>query len=79
MAGQKVCRCTTNDPSACVCMPVSVPAQREGGGLEGGEPMMMMLRCSVLVVILAMEVVVEIYLRGARTTRAVQVDEMLLS
>ena len=80
MTGQKVSRCTTNNPSTCVWIPVSVPAQREGCGLEGGEPMMMMLRCSVLVVILAMEVVVEVYLREARTATAVELmDSMPLS
>ena len=72
MAGQKVSRCTTNNPSTCVWMPVSVPAQLDGSGFEGGEPMMMMLRCSVFVVILVMEVVVEMYLREARTVTAVQ-------
>ena len=40
--------------------------------------MMMMLRCSVLVVILAMEVVVDIYLREARTVTAVRGIEKLL-
>ena len=67
MASQKVSRCTANNPSACVWMPVSVPAQLDRSGLKGGQPMMMMLRCSVLVVILAMEVVVEMDLREART------------
>ena len=72
MAGQKVSGRTPNNPSACVWTPVSVPAQLDGSGFEGGEPMMMMLRCSVLVVILAMEVVVEMYLREARTVTVVQ-------
>ena len=69
MAGQKVSRCTTNNSSACVWTPVSVPAQFDGSGFESGEPMMMMLRCSVLVVILAVEVAVETDLREARTVK----------
>ena len=78
MAGQKVGRCTTDNASACVWMPVSVPAQLDGGGFEGGEPMMIMLRCSVLVVILAMEFVVEMDLREARTVTVVQSIDMRL-
>ena len=78
MAGQKVGRCTTDNASACVWMPVSVPAQRDGGGFEGGEPMMIMLRCSVLVVILAMEFVVEMDLREARIVAAVQSIDIMV-
>ena len=80
MTGQKVSRCTANNPSTCVWIPVSVPAQLDGSGLEGGEPMMMMLRCSVLVVILAMDVLVDMYRREARTITAIQrTDRMLFS
>ena len=60
VAGKKVSRCTSDDPSAYKLMPVSVPAQLDGSGFEGGAPMMMMLRCSVLAVILAMKVVVNL-------------------
>lgn len=69
MTSQKVSRCATNNPSTCVWMPVSVPAQLDRSGFEGGEPMMMMLRCSVLDVILTMEVFVGMDLREASTVR----------
>ena len=59
-------------------MPVSVPAHLDGSGFEGGEPMMMMLRCSVLVVILVMAVVVKMDLREARTVTVVQSVNIML-
>ena len=63
MAGQEVSRCTSNDASACMLMPVSVPAQIEGGDVVGGEPMMTMLRFSEFAVILEIEVVFKIEVR----------------
>ena len=58
VTGQKVSGCASDDPSACMLMPVSVPMRLDGEDVEGGEPMMIMLRCSELLVILAMEVFV---------------------
>lgn len=57
MSGQKVSRCASDDPSACMLMAVLVRMGLDSSGVEGGEPMMMMLRCSGWVVILAIEVV----------------------
>ena len=57
MSGQKVSRCASDDPSACMLMPVLVRMGLDGSGVEGGEPMMTMLRCSGWIVILAREVV----------------------
>lgn len=57
MSGQKVSRCASDDPSACMLMAVLVRMGLNGSGVEGGEPMMIMLRCSGWVVILAIAVV----------------------
>lgn len=60
MAGQEVSRCTSYDAAACMLIPVSVPTQHDSVDTEGGEPMMIMLRCSEFAVILAIEVYVKI-------------------
>ena len=44
-------------------MPVSVPIRLDGGDVEGGEPMMIMLRGSESVVMPAVETFVRIDLR----------------
>lgn len=41
-------------------IPVSVPTRHDGNDVEGGEPMMIMLRCSEFAVILAIEASVKI-------------------
>ena len=53
MAGQEVSRRTSNDPSACILLPISVPTRLDGSDVEGGEPMITILRGSDLVVMLA--------------------------
>ena len=58
MAGQEISRRTSNDPSACIWLPVSVPTRLDGDDIEGGEPIITILRCSDLVVILAIGIVV---------------------
>ena len=63
MTGQEVSRCASNDASTCMSMPVSVLLGLDGGLLEGGEPMMTMLRFSELPVILAAEVTIRRDLR----------------
>ena len=63
MAGQEVSRCASNDASTCMSMPVSVLLGLDGGLLEGGEPMMTMLRFSELPVMLAAEVTIRRDLR----------------
>ena len=56
MAGQEVSRCASDDPSAYMSTRASVSTRLGDSGVEGGEPMMMMLRFSELAAILAMEV-----------------------
>ncbi len=63
MAGQEVSRRASDDPSACILMPISVPMRLDGGNVEGGEPMMIMLRFSGLPVILANALFARIDLR----------------
>ena len=59
MAGQEVSRCASDDPSAYMSTRASVSTRLGGSGVEGGEPMMMMLRFSELAGMLAMEAVLE--------------------
>ena len=66
MTGQEVSRCASDDASACRLMPLSVPVRHDGSTIEGGEPMMIMLRCSGPPVMLAVELFVRIDLRQAR-------------
>ena len=63
MASQVVSRCASDDASACILMPISVRMRPNSGDVEGGEPMMIMLRCSELVVMLASGVLARIDLR----------------
>lgn len=70
MAGQEVSRCASDDPTACIWMPVSVPMRLDDGNVEGGEPMMTMLRCSEIPVIVAVGFLVRMDLRQARTMTA---------
>lgn len=70
VAGQKVSRCASDDPSSCMLMPVSVPMRLDGEDVEGGEPMMIMLRCSELLVILAGKVGFRIERRQARAAKS---------
>lgn len=63
MTGQEVSRRASNDASTCISMPVSVAMGLDSGDFGGGEPMMIMLRCSELPVMLAVELIVRIDLR----------------
>lgn len=56
MAGQEVSRCASDNPAPYSLMLVSVPMRLDGGKVEGGEPMMTMLRCSELLFMMAVEV-----------------------
>ena len=55
-------------------MRVSVQKRPDGGAIEGGEPMMTMLRCSGLVVMLAIEVFARIDLREASAIKAILIS-----
>ena len=63
MAGQEVSRCASDDPSPYMSMPISVPIRLDGGDVEGGEPMMIMLRASESLVMPAVEIFLRIDLR----------------
>lgn len=78
MAGQKVGRCTSYDAAACMLIPASVPTRHDGNDVEGGEPMMIMLRCSEFAVILAIEASVKINLTSARVVIVVRHKDLLL-
>lgn len=70
MTGQKVSGCTSYDASACKLMPISVSMRLDSGNVEGGEPMMTILRFSDVSVMLMLEALVRIGLKYASVVTA---------